>query len=92
MFARVDAIDTKGGTFTTRRKNGVEVKYVVTDKTEIMNGEAAAKFGDIKVGEYVSGSMLKKSGTESEVVKITKFGAPMPKAPKPANEAKPVEK
>jgi hypothetical protein len=52
----------------------------------------APQLGDIKVGEYVSGSMLKKSDTESEVVKITRFGAPMPKAPIPASEAKPVEK
>lgn len=92
MYARVDSIDAKGKTFTTKRKDGVEVKFVVTDKTEIKNGEAAAKLSDIKVGEYVSGTRLKKSDTEYEVVKITKFGAPKPKAPKAAGEAKPAEK
>ena len=47
-----------------------EVKFVVTDKTEIKNGYAVAKFEDIKVGDFVSGSRLKKSETEYELVKI----------------------
>ena len=75
-----------------KNKDGVEVKNVVTDKTEIKNGEAAAKFGDIKLGESVSGLRLKKSDTEYEVVKITKFGPAAPKAPKAAGDAKPAEK
>ena len=80
MYSRADSIDA-GKSFTTKRKDGVEVKHMVTDKTEIMNGEAAAKLADIKVGDYVSGSRLKKSETEYEVVKISKFG---PKAEKQA--------
>jgi hypothetical protein len=92
MNARADVIDTKAKTFTMKRKDGVEVKHVVTDKTEIKNGEAAAKLSDIKVGEYVSGLRLKKSDTEYEVVKITKFGPPAPKKPKAEAEAKPAEK
>ena len=49
-------------------------------------------FGDIKLGESVSGLRLKKSDTEYEVVKITKFGPAAPKAPKAAGDAKPTEK
>jgi hypothetical protein len=89
--ARADAIDAKGSSFTMKRKDGVEVKNVVTAKTAIKNGEAAAKFGDIKVGDYVSGTRLKKSDTEYEVVKITKFSAEAPKR-KAAGDAKPAEK
>ena len=92
MNVRADLIDTKAKTFTMKRKDGVEVKHVVTDKTEIKNGEAAAKLSDIKVGEYVSGSRIKKSETEYEVVKITKFGPPPPKKPKAEGDAKPAEK
>jgi hypothetical protein len=90
MNSRADSIDAAAKTFSMKRKDGVEVKHVVTDKTEIKNGDAAAKFEDIKVGDTVAGSRLKKSDTEYEVVKITKFG---PTAPKKAKtEAKPEEK
>ena len=80
MNARVDEIDAAGKTFTLKRKDGVAVKHVVTDATEIKQGDAAAKFEDIKVGDVVAGLRNKKSDTEYEVVKITKFGAPKKKA------------
>ncbi len=81
MHSRADTIDAAAKTFTMKRKDGVEVKHVVTDKTEIKNGEAAAKFEDIKAGDFVNGLRLKKSDTEYEVVKITKIGpAPEKKA------------
>ena len=81
MHVRADAIDTKAKTFTMKKKDGVEVKHVITSTTTIMNGEATAKLEDIKVGEFVSGLRKKKSETEYEVVKITKFGpAPEKKA------------
>jgi hypothetical protein len=92
MYARADVIDVKGKSFTTNRKDGVAVKHVVTDTTEIKNGEAAAKLADIKVGEYVSGSRKKVSETEYTVVKITKFGPAKPKAPKTEDAAKPAGK
>src|SRR5262245_27728620 len=82
MHARADSIDAKGKTFTQKRKDGVEVKHIVTATTEIKNGDAAAKFEDIKVGDYVNGLRLKKSETEYEVVKITKIGPPPPKKEK----------
>ena len=88
MNVRADAIDTKAKTFTMKRKDGVELKHLVTDSTTIMNEEAPAKFEDIKVGEYVSGLRKKHSDTEYEVVKITKFGAAPEKKPK-ADAAKP---
>jgi len=88
MHVRADAIDTAAKTFTTKRKDGVEVKHAITESTTIMNGESPAKFEDIKVGEYVSGLHKKKSDTEYEVVKITKFGAAPEKKPK-ADAAKP---
>jgi hypothetical protein len=83
MYTRVDSIDTKAKTFTTKRKrDGAEIKHVVAATTEIKNGEAAAKFEDIKVGDYVSGTRNKKSDTEYEIVKITKFGEATPKKEK----------
>jgi hypothetical protein len=84
MNARVDEIDAAAKTFTQVRKDGVKVKHVVTPNTEIHQGEAAAKFADLKVGDMVGGLRVEKNadGTEYEVVKITKFG------PKKAEEPK----
>ena len=83
MHSRVDSIDTAGKSFTQKTKDGKEVKHVLSASAEIKNGEAAAKFEDIKVGDTVSGLRNKKSDTEYEIVKITKFG---PAAPKKAKE------
>ena len=84
MHSRADAIDAAAKTFTMTRKDGVAIKHVVTATTEIKNGEAAAKFEDIKVGDFVNGLRNKKSDTEYEVVKITSIKA----APaKPAADA-----
>lgn len=93
MNVRADVIDTKAKTITMKRKSdNAEVKHVITDKTEIKNGEAAAKLSDIKVGDMVGGLRLKKSDTEYEVLKITKFGPAAPKKPKADGEAKPEPK
>ena len=86
MDAEVSAIDAAGKSFSHKNKDGKEVKFVVTAKTEIKNGAAAAKFEDIKVGDWVGGMRLKKSDTEYEVLKITKFG---PKAEKKEGDKKP---
>ncbi len=89
MYTRVDSIDAKAKTFTNKKKDNTEVKHIVTATTTIMNGEAAAKFEDIKVGDTVSGLRMKKSPTEYEVVKITKFGIAPPKEKKAEGDAKP---
>jgi hypothetical protein len=92
MNAEVSTIDAAGKSFTHKNKDGKEVKFVITDKTEIKNGEAAAKLADIKVGDWVGGMRLKKSDTEYEVLKITKFGPKAEKkegAKKPEGEKKP---
>jgi hypothetical protein len=89
MYVRADSIDAAGKSFTMKKKDGAEVKHVLTATTTIANGEAPAKFEDIKVGEYVSGLRKKKSDTEYEVVKITKFGAAAPKKEKTEGEKKP---
>ena len=91
MHTVVDSIDASGKSFTHKNKDGKEVKYVTTAKTEFMNDGKAAKFEDIKVGNEVNGMRLKKSDTEYEVVKTTYIGAPKPKAEKPAGTAKPAE-
>lgn len=93
MNATATEVDAAAKTFTHVTKDGKRVKHTVTATTTIMQGEAAAKFEDIKVGDQVGGHRLKKNaeGTEYEVVKITKFG---PKAPKKEGEkpaAKPAE-
>src|SRR5258708_65835 len=54
MYSRADAIDTQARTFTMKRKDGVELKHVITAATVIKQGDTAAKLEDIKVGEYVS--------------------------------------
>jgi hypothetical protein len=93
LYTEVSAIDAATKSFTHKNKDGKEVKFNVTDKTEIKNGDAAAKFEDIKVGDYVSGSRIKKSDSEYDVVKITKFGpktekkAAAPTAPAKATPA-----
>jgi hypothetical protein len=74
MNSRADVIDTTARFFVTKRKDGVEVKNMLTDTTEIKQGPAAAKLEDIKVGDYVCGSRRKLSPTEYTVIKITKFG------------------
>lgn len=73
MHAVVDSIDATAKSFTQKTKDGKMIKHMVTDKTEIKNGDKVAKFEDIKVGDNVHGMRLKKSETEYEVVKITKF-------------------
>ena len=90
MNARADEIDAAGKSFTQKNKDGKLVKNIVTATTEIKNGDAAAKFEDIKMGDTVAGLRTKKNadGTEYEVVKITKFG---PKAEK-KDDAKPAKK
>ncbi len=92
MNSRADEIDAAGKSFTQVNKDGKKVKHIVSATTEIMQGEAAAKFEDIKVGDTVAGLRNKKNadGTEYEVVKITKFGPKAPKADKPAE--KPADK
>ena len=45
-----------------------------------MNSGAAAKFSDIKVGDWVSGVRKKTAEHAYEVEKITKFGAKTEKA------------
>ena len=87
MYSEVTAIDVAAKTFTHKNKDGKEVKFVLTDKTEIKNGDAAATLADVKVGDYVNGLRIKKSETEYEVVKISKFG---PKAEKKVTAPAPV--
>ena len=84
MNARVDEIDAAGKTFTQTTREGKKVKHVITSKTDIKQGKDSAKFEEIKVGDMVAGSRVKKNaeGTEYEVIKITKFG------PKPKTEEK----
>ena len=84
----VDSIDASGKSFAHKNKDGKEVKNVVTSKTELRSEDKDAKFEDIKVGEEVTGTRLKKSDTEYEVVKTTYIGAPKKKAEKPAAEPK----
>jgi hypothetical protein len=85
MYARVDALDAKGKAFIQKRKDGVEIRHVLSDSTEIKNGDAAAKFSDIKVGDWVSGLRYRTGENEYAVVKVTKIG---PASEKKKQEAK----
>jgi hypothetical protein len=73
MRIRVDSIDPAGTTLITERKDGVRIRSVVTDRTEIRNGFAEATFAEIKVGDMVNGSRIKRAEDEYEVLSITKF-------------------
>jgi len=86
MYSEVSSIDVAGKTWTHKNKDGKEVKFVVTDKTDIKNNKAPANFEEIKVGDWVAGMRLKKSDTEYEVTEITKFG---PRTNKSANPSAP---
>ena len=92
MNTKVDAIDAAAKTFSHNNADGKVVKFNVLATAEIKNGEAAAKFEDIKVGDTVSGLRLKKSATEYDIVKITKFGVVATKEKKAAAPAAPVKK
>lgn len=96
MYVRADEIDASAKTITQVSKDGKKAVNTVTDKTEIHNGEAAAKFEDIKKGDMVSGLRKKTGEGAYEVVKITKFGPAVEKKkdgeakkPAPAPKKKP---
>jgi hypothetical protein len=80
MNSRADEIDVAQKTFTHVTAAGKRVKHILAATTPIQQGEAVAKFEDIKVGDTVSGSRVKVSDTEYTVVKITKFGVVAKKA------------
>jgi hypothetical protein len=92
LYSEVTTIDTAGKSWTHKNKDGKEVKFVLTATTEIKNKGAAAKFEDIKVGDWVAGLRIKKSDTEYEVVKITKFGVKEEKKPEAGLKATPAPK
>jgi hypothetical protein len=93
MNATATEIDAAAKTFTHVTAAGKRVKHTVTATTTIMQGEAAAKFEDIKVGDTVAGLRLKKGTDDYEVVKITKFGVKAPKKDgEKAAEKKPADK
>ena len=92
--SKVDTIDAATKSFTHKNADGKEVKFVLSATAEIKNNGADAKFEDIKVGDTVAGLRVKKSDTEYEVTKITKFGvaAPRKSKAKAEGDAKPEEK
>jgi hypothetical protein len=73
MRIRVDAIDAQQTVLISERKDGLRIRSVVTDRTEIRNGFADARFAEIKVGDMVNGSRVKRAEDEYEVLSITKF-------------------
>lgn len=79
MNSKVDTIDAATKSFTHKNADGKEVKFVLSATAEVKNNGADAKFEDIKVGDTVAGLRVKKSDTEYEVTKITKFGVVAPK-------------
>jgi hypothetical protein len=94
MSTKVDTIDAATKSFTHTNADGKVVKFNVLDTTEIKNGDAPAKFEDIKVGDTVNGSRIKKNeaGTEYDVVKITKIAVVAAKDKKAAAPAAPAKK
>lgn len=89
MHVKVDTIDAATKSFTHTTKKGTKVSNRLTATSVVMQGDKPANFSDIKVGDYVSGTHLKKSDTDYEIVKITKFGPLEPKAEKKETTKKP---
>jgi hypothetical protein len=73
MRIRVDAIETESRTLISERKDGVRIRSVVIESADIRNGFAEARFEQIKVGDMVNGSRVKRAEDEYEVLSITKF-------------------
>lgn len=70
--ARVSELTTSG--FISVGPNGAKQNNLVTAKTEIKKGEKSSVFGDIKLGDVVTGSRTKTSKAgEWDVLKITNF-------------------
>lgn len=92
MNHKVDTIDEAAKTFTYTTEKGTKVVNKITATTVIQQGDKPAQFSDIKPGDVVSGLHIKKSDTEYEIVKITKFGPKAPKAEKEAKTATPAPK
>ena len=89
MHVKVDTIDAAAKSFTHTTKKGTKVTNRLTAASIVMQGDKPANFSDLKVGDYVSGSHLKKSDTDYEIVKITKFGPEAPKTEAKATGKKP---
>jgi hypothetical protein len=89
MHTKVDTIDVATKSYTHTTQKGTKVTNTLTATSVVMQGDKPAQFSDIKVGDYVSGTHLKKSDTEYEIVKITKFGPEAPKVEKKAPAKKP---
>jgi hypothetical protein len=70
--ARVSELTTSG--FMSVGPNGAKQTNLVTAKTEIKKGDKSAVFGDLKLGDVVTGTRTKtpKAG-EWDVLKITNF-------------------
>lgn len=80
-FAAVaSSVDATG--FTHKNKDGTLERFTVSEKTPVENDKAAAKWADVKPGDEIHGSRLKKADNEWEVIKITHFGPPKTKEPK----------
>lgn len=76
---KVDTIDADGKKFTTKNKDGKMNTFNITDKTVITKDDAPAKFADLKIGEVVRGTRIKKGEGEWDAVKVMigpKKGAP----------------
>lgn len=80
----VDTVDVAGKKFTTKNKDGKVNTFTVTAATVVTKEDAPAKFEDIKVGDYVRGSRIKKGEGEWEAVKVT-IGVKKAEVPKTKN-------
>ncbi len=86
----VDAVDAAKQTFTFKESAG-ERTFVVTAETKIQNTvtKQPAKFDDVKMGAYITGSYFKKGEVlEAHSVHLGKM-APVAGATKAAATAKP---
>ncbi len=83
---KVGTVDAAAKTFTIKNKDGKENTYAITDKTQILHGDAtAASMSDIKADETVRGSRMKTGENQWEAMKViigAKPGSGEPKAKK----------
>lgn len=68
---KVSEVDAAAKTFKTKNKDGKENTFTITDKTQILHGDAtAATIADIKPEEMVRGSRVKTGDNQWEAVKV----------------------
>ena len=67
----VSKVDLAAKTFTITTKAGKDHVFTVTEKTQFFDGDAPARFEDVKKNDLIRGSRLKLGENQWEALKVT---------------------